>query len=62
METGSVSETLYSLLFLEYRAMDKVQNPVIMTAMHHRQNPLESTRAGMCTQVNLIVVIKIYDN
>jgi hypothetical protein len=39
-ETHPVSETscLYSL---EYRTMEKVQNPAILCAIHHRQNPLE---------------------
>jgi hypothetical protein len=26
--------------FLEYRTMDKVQNAVILSVIHHRQNPL----------------------
>jgi hypothetical protein len=29
--------------FLEYRMMDKAQNPVILSVIHHSQNPLEST-------------------
>jgi hypothetical protein len=29
---------------LEYRTMEKVKNPVILCVIHHRQNPLESTK------------------
>jgi hypothetical protein len=31
-----------SIYLLEYRTMDKVQTPVILSVIHHRQNPLES--------------------
>jgi hypothetical protein len=42
MEPDPVSEMLYSPIFLEYMMMDKVQNPVIPSVIHHHQNPLES--------------------
>jgi hypothetical protein len=38
-ETDPVSETLCSL---EFRAMDKSKNPVIPSAIRHRQTPSDS--------------------
>jgi hypothetical protein len=40
MEIGLVSETLSSS---ECWTMHNVQNPLISSVLHHRQNPLEST-------------------
>jgi hypothetical protein len=41
--------------FLEYRTMDKVQNPVIPSVIQNRQNPLEST-LEFATAVGLVSV------
>jgi hypothetical protein len=37
-----VSETLFSR-YLEFQTIDKSRNPVILSVIHHRQNPLDST-------------------
>jgi hypothetical protein len=39
------SPTHCVLWFLEYLAMDKSENPVILTVIHHRQSILDSTRS-----------------
>jgi hypothetical protein len=37
--------------FLEYRTMDKYKNLVILSVIHHRQNPLESTGTVQMVQI-----------
>jgi hypothetical protein len=43
-EADQVSEKLCSLVFYNTGRWTKSKNPVILSVMHHRQNPLESTR------------------
>jgi hypothetical protein len=38
------------LVFLEYQMMDKSKNPVILSVIHHHQNPLESNSQGIWGQ------------
>jgi hypothetical protein len=33
--------------FLKLRTLNKVQNPLILNVMHHRQNPFESNQATL---------------
>jgi hypothetical protein len=44
-ETDQVSEMMFSLVFLEYRTMDKSKNPVILIVMLRWVNPLQSTHS-----------------
>jgi hypothetical protein len=39
METDSVSEMLYLLVFWDSGQCTKSRNPVILSVIHHRQNP-----------------------
>jgi hypothetical protein len=39
-EKDPLSETCS--LVPKYNSMDKIQNPVVLNVVHHRQNPLES--------------------
>jgi hypothetical protein len=41
--------------FLEYRATEKSQNPLILCVIHHRQNPLESTHSTIINYFPLYV-------
>jgi hypothetical protein len=41
METDPVSETLFSS-YLEFQTMDEATNPVILSVIHHRLNPVFS--------------------
>jgi hypothetical protein len=55
-KTQPVSETVCFSSYLELRTMDdglwtQPTNPVILSVMHHRQNPLDSTYLASSTTV-----------
>jgi hypothetical protein len=48
METDPVSETsCFSSNYLESGRWTNSENPVILCVIHHRQNPIESTRSQL---------------
>jgi hypothetical protein len=53
-ETNPVSETLCSLVFLEYRTMDKSKNPVILSTSIQSENerPLRNPQCSSFYQTN----------
>jgi hypothetical protein len=50
LETGSVSETLCSALFLKHRTLDNIQEMVIPDTLHRSQKMIgaEYTKISMC--------------
>jgi hypothetical protein len=60
-ETDPASETscFYSL---EYRTTERVENPVILCVVHHRQNPLEATNHSDLMITHLTFILELRDS